>query len=442
LMLGLIFASLLAMGCQSTVVPPAVTTTAVALPAAATSLPTATQLAATVPPTATASLATPQVTAEPETVQASSATPLATPTETALPSLPVDQIALLPILEGAFVRPLYLTHAGDDRLFVVEEAGVIYIVRDGQLLQPAFLDIRDRVNSAALERGLLGLAFHPQYQENGVFFVNYSNANGDTQISRFRVSATDPNAADPSSETLLLTIDQPYENHNGGQLAFGPDGYLYIGVGDGGSANDPLLNGQNPGTLLGSILRIEVDAESNTYSIPPSNPFIDDPQRLDEIWAWGLRNPWRFSFDRLSGDLFIADVGQNLWEEVDFQPAASAGGENYGWNIMEGMHCFLTESCESAGLTIPIFEYSHSEGCSITGGYIYRGMAQPALYGNYLVGDYCQGRIWRLFPNSDGSWSSAMVLDTTNVISSFGEDSAGELYILDHVTGSLYQITQ
>ena len=337
-------------------------------------------------------------------------------------------------------RPLYVTHAGDERLFVVEQAGRIRIVRGTELAPQPFLDISDRVASSQLEQGLLGLAFHPDYKQNGYFFVNYTNLAGDTQIARFQVNAQDPETAVPASEVILLTLDQPYPNHNGGQLAFGPDGYLYVGVGDGGSANDPLNSGQDPSTLLGTLLRLDVDPQLAGAGIPADNPFVGNSERRGEVWAWGLRNPWRFSFDRLTGNLFIADVGQNLWEEINLQQANSPGGENYGWNIMEGSHCFLGAGCSSEGLELPIFEYDHPSGCSVTGGYVYRGEQFLPLYGNYFLGDFCQGTIWRLFPNEDGSWSSAVVLDTNHVISSFGEDVAGELYLTDHTTGSLYQI--
>jgi glucose/arabinose dehydrogenase len=391
-----------------------------------------------------ASTTTPEPTVEGEIspTQSPSETPTAIPTETPIPTNPVASINLEPVIEGAFTRPLYLTHAGDKRLFVVEQAGVIRIIDEaGTLLDSSYLDIRDRVGSTQLEQGLLGLAFHPNYTENGAFFVNYTDLAGNSYISRFLVDPEDPNHANPDSETILLSYDQPFPNHNGGQVAFGPDGYLYIGVGDGGSANDPFGNGQNLETLLGTVLRLEVDTSSDTYKIPETNPFVGDANALDEIWAWGLRNPWRFSFDRITGDLFIADVGQNLWEEVDFQAANSSGGENYGWNILEGFHCFLTDPCDSTGLVLPIFEYSHQEGCSVTGGYMYRGSQYPELYGNYFVTDYCQGNIWRLYPEASGTWNSAMIFDSPYVISSFGEDAAGNLYVLDHNGGSIYKIT-
>jgi glucose/arabinose dehydrogenase len=352
----------------------------------------------------------------------------------------VDSISLVPVLEGVFSRPVYLTHALDERLFIVEQSGVVHILKDGQLLEDPFLDIQDRVGSSQLEQGLLSIAFHPDYQQNGRFFADYTDADGTTHISSFTVSEDDPDRADVSSEVILLSVDQPFPNHNGGQLKFGPDGYLYVGLGDGGSANDPLGNGQDPNTLLGSLLRLDVDHSQEIYAIPDTNPFISDENRRNELWAWGLRNPWRFSFDKLTGDLFIADVGQNLWEEVHFQPAASQGGENYGWNIMEASNCFLDSSCDKTGLELPIFEYNHQEGCSITGGYMYRGHQFLSLYGNYFVADFCSGNIWSLYPETEESWSSTKVLDSDLVISSFGEDVNGDLYILVHDDGSLFQI--
>ena len=441
-MLLVIISSLL-VACDSVEQPGEVRTP----PAVEIEQPTVRPLPTAVPSATASATAALTITDEPNTeitavpTETPQPTATAVPTATPIPSNPAGSITLAPLLQNAFTKPVYLTHAFDERLFVVEEAGLIRIVQDGQLLDAPFLDIRDRVGSTQLEQGLLGLAFHPNYGENGQFFVNYSNPSGDTHIARFSVDLEDPNRANPDSERVLLTYEQPYPNHNGGQVAFGADGYLYIGVGDGGSANDPLNSGQNRETLLGSLLRINIDQSETSYVIPGANPFVNSDTFRKEIWAWGLRNPWRFSFDRLTGDLFIADVGQNLWEEVHFQPADSAGGENYGWNIMEATHCFASETCDTDGLELPIFEYGHSEGCSITGGYRYRGSQFPELYGNYFAGDYCQGTIWRLFPDPSGGWSSAKVLDSNLIISSFGEDAAGELYVLDHVSGSLYQIT-
>lgn len=354
----------------------------------------------------------------------------------------VDSLQLVSVLPaGQLFKPVYLTHAFDERLFILEQIGTIHIFDDGMLLPDPFLDIQERVNSNANEQGLLGLAFHPDYLENGRFFVNYTNIVGSTVIAQFNRLEANPNLADPNSEQILLTIEQPYPNHNGGQIKFGPDGYLYIGMGDGGSAGDPDNNGQNFATLLGNLLRIDVDAQENgtLYGIPPTNPFINDGAVQDEIWATGLRNPWRFSFDRLTGDLFITDVGQNAWEEVNFQPAASLGGENYGWNYFESVHCF-SNPCPSDGLTEPVVDYSHEFGCSITGGYIYRGEQFPELWGNYFFTDFCTGIIWAMVQQADGTWQSQIVFDSERLVASFGEDQNGELYLLDHQSGEILQI--
>jgi glucose/arabinose dehydrogenase len=333
-----------------------------------------------------------------------------------------------------------LANAGDGsgRLFIVEKQGTIRIFRDGALLSTPFLDITDRVGSSASEQGLLGLAFHPDYTSNGFFFVNYTNRQGDTVVSRFSVSPNNPDRAEPDSEVNVLTIGQPARNHNGGNLAFGPDGYLYIGMGDGGGAGDTFGNGQNRQSLLGKMLRIDVD--ELPYLIPPDNPFVAASNTRPEIWAWGLRNPWRFSFDRLTGDLYIADVGQDAYEEVNYQPAESSGGENYGWPVMEGFHCYGGGLCSEEGLTLPVAEYDHSAGCSITGGYVYRGQQYPALSGVYLFSDYCSGTLWGMAQTADGSWEVAALGQAGINPSSFGEDEAGELYILDLSGGALYQI--
>lgn len=333
-----------------------------------------------------------------------------------------------------FDDPLYLTHAGDGsgRLFVAEQGGVIKIIKNGWLLSKAFLDIRQKVRSGG-EQGMLGLAFHPNFSRNGYFFVHYSDVNGDTVISRFTVSK-DSDVADPNSEFMVLTQDQPYRNHNGGQIVFGPDGYLYIGLGDGGSGGDPHGNGQNLATLLGKILRIDVDS-AKPYAAPPTNPFVGKKGRA-EVWAYGLRNPWRFSFDRSTGDLYIADVGQNAWEEIDFQPADTKGGENYGWNQMEGNHCY-TEGCDPKLYVAPVAEYSHGSGCSVTGGYIYRGKYDNGLNGVYLYGDYCSGLIWALLKTSSGEWANKLLIESGLSISSFGEDEEGEVYVVDH-RGGIY----
>ena len=308
------------------------------------------------------------------------------------------------------------------------------------MLAAPFLDIRARVGSSGSEQGLLGLAFHPDYTKNGYFFVNYTDRSGDTVIARYRVSA-DPSLADPSTEVRLLEVQQPYGNHNGGDLAFGPDGYLYISLGDGGSGGDPRNFGQSVDTLLGKLLRIDV-SEVDGYSIPAGNPFVNGGGR-PEIWAYGLRNPWRISFDQLTGDLYIADVGQNSWEEVNFQPAGSPGGENYGWNTMEGFHCFQSSACDQSGLTLPVIEYAlHVQGdCAVTGGYVYRGHSLPAWQGIYVYGDYCSGRVWGLFQNPTGVWENGLLFETGARITSFGQDEDGEIYLVNH-RGSVYQLVE
>jgi glucose/arabinose dehydrogenase len=342
-------------------------------------------------------------------------------------------------------KPLGLVHAGDDsgRVFVLEQGGLIKVVENGQLLSRPFLDLTGQVSPIGpgySERGLLGLAFHPRFRANGLFFVNYTDRRGDTQVVRYRASPADRNVADPASAMTILTQPQPYANHNGGHLAFGPDGYLYIGLGDGGSANDPQGNGQNLATWLGKLLRIDVDG-GEPYAIPPDNPFRARAGARPEVWAYGLRNPWRYSFDRATGDLYIADVGQNAWEEIDVQPAGSPGGENYGWNLMEGAHCRAGVACDRSGLSLPVAEYGRSAGCSVTGGYVYRGSAQPGLVGAYVYGDYCSGRVWGLARGTAGSWRSAELLQAPHVqLSSFGEDEAGEVYLTSLGEGVVYRL--
>jgi glucose/arabinose dehydrogenase len=342
------------------------------------------------------------------------------------------------VVDG-FQRPLFVTNAGDDRLFIVEQGGRISIFQDGKLLDEPFLDVSSLVSRSGNEQGLLGLAFHPKYAQNGEFFINYTDVKGDTMVARYHVSKDNPNVAAPNSAKPVIQIDQPYSNHNGGDVVFGPDGYLYIGMGDGGSAGDPQGNGQNPKALLGKILRLDVD-NGDPYAAPKDNPYVANSALAPEVWAMGLRNPWRFSFDRQTGDLFIADVGQNQWEEVDFQPADSKGGENYGWNIMEGTHNY-SGAAVPEGLMMPFAEYSHSEGgCSITGGYVYRGKALPDLNGVYLFADYCSGKIWSSYRDDAGQWQTSLFMQTNYVISSFGEDAAGELYLLDHGNGAVYRL--
>ena len=346
------------------------------------------------------------------------------------------------LVVGGLTAPIGLENAMDSsgRLFAIEQPGLIRIIQDGSLLPTPFLDIRSRVGSSGSEQGLLGLAFHPSYTENGYFFVNYTDKSGDTVIARYRVSAN-PSLADPSTEVRLLEVQQPFGNHNGGDMAFGPDGYLYISLGDGGSGGDPRNYGQSVDTLLGKLLRIDV-GEAEGYSIPASNPFVDGGGH-PEIWAYGLRNPWRISFDRLTGDLYIADVGQNSWEEVNFQPAGSPGGENYGWNIMEGFHCFQSSSCDQSALTLPVVEYAlHVQGdCAVTGGYVYRGDSLPDWQGIYVYGDYCSGRVWGLFQNQAGVWENELLFETGARITAFGQDEHGEIYLVNH-RGSVYQLVE
>ena len=347
------------------------------------------------------------------------------------------------LIAGGFSSPLDLQVPPGDhaRLFVVEQNGRIRIVRGGAIVQTPFLDISDRLSSGG-ERGLLGLAFHPGYPANGRFFVNYTDRSGNTRISEFHLSSN-PDVADADSERLLLFVQQPFPNHNGGGLAFGNDGMLYIGLGDGGSGGDPLGNGQSLDTHLGKMLRIDID-HANPYAVPGDNPFVSTPGAAPEIWAYGLRNPFRFAFDRPTGDLYIGDVGQNRVEEIDVGLASRHGGENYGWNIMEGSDCYDPPTgCSTAGLTLPVLDYTHSEGCSVTGGFVYRGCRMPGYQGTYFYGDYCSAFI-RSFRFQNGAvsdmrdWTSA-VGQGIDQISSFGVDTDGEIYIVDY-TGEVYKI--
>lgn len=382
--------------------------------------------------------------------------PNSEPTATFLPAIMTDAgstvvdpatltVTLTPVVTG-LSQPVFVTHAGDGsgRLFIVEKTGAIRIMQAGQLLATPFLDLSGSVSGGS-EQGLLGLAFVPDYATSGYFFVNYTDRQGDTHVARFQVSNGDPNRADPATEFTVLTLDQPAPNHNGGMLAFGPDGMLYVGTGDGGAANDRFGNGQNPATLLGKMLRLDMtSATDQPYAVPPDNPWVNanwnGQDVRDEIWAMGLRNPWRYSFDRATGDLWIADVGQNQWEEVNVTPAASAGGLNYGWPIMEGQHCFQASNCDPSGLVLPIAEYAHAGHCSVTGGYVYRGQAQPAWNGVYFYGDYCSGTLWGIAPDGSGAWRNAPVASTGITLSSFGEDEQGELYATDLASGTVYRL--
>jgi glucose/arabinose dehydrogenase len=365
------------------------------------------------------------------------------PSPTAAPTLPGPPagfpdpatLAWSPVAAG-LQSPVDLQAVGDSRLLIVEQSGVIRIVDENGLHQEPFLDIRDRVFDSGNEQGLLGLALHPDYAANGAFFVNYTGGTGDTVLARFRVSA-DPNQADAESEFVLLQIDQPFANHNGGRLVFGPDGYLYIGTGDGGSQGDPEGRAQNPDSLLGKILRLDVDG-GEPYAIPAGNPLAAGGGR-PEIWAFGLRNPWRFAFDSATGDLFIGDVGQNQWEEVDFLPSGAPGG-NFGWDLREGLDEY--EGGPSPMFTDPVAVYSHAEGgCSVTGGEVIRDPSLPEWQGIYLYGDYCSGLIWGLFRDGGGSWQNRLLFDTGFQITSFGSGNDGSVYVLDR-TGDVYRLAR
>jgi glucose/arabinose dehydrogenase len=345
-----------------------------------------------------------------------------------------------------FTKPLDLEAPGDgsNRLFVVEQQGVIYVFDNSPdvSLKKVFLDIQAGVNSVGSEEGLLGLAFRPDYAESGYFYVDYTASDPRRSvISRFRVSASNPDSADPASEQVLLEVAQPYANHNGGRLMFGPDGYLWISLGDGGSGGDPQGNGQDPTTLLGSILRIDpyTTQAGLNYAIPPDNPFVGNPDGYrEEIYAYGLRNPWRFSLDPATGQIWAGDVGQGAYEEVDIIES----GRNYGWNVMEGFHCYTGSTCDTTGLTLPLWEYGHndSSGYCITGGFVYRGDSLPGLYGQYIYGDYVSGRIWSLDYDGMAPPVNRKLMDTALNISSFGIDAGGELYICAF-DGHIYRLS-
>jgi len=336
------------------------------------------------------------------------------------------KVALKPVVSG-LEKPNYLTQEPGGPLIVLSQKGQIYALRNNNLLR--WLDISKKVSCCG-ERGLLGIAFHPQYGKNHRFFINYTDRRGRTVVEEYRSG---------KPVQIILTIKQPYANHNGGHLAFGPDGYLYIGTGDGGSKGDPRQLAQNPSSLLGKMLRIDVD-HGKPYAIPADNPFTNNPRYKPEIWALGLRQPWRYSFDRQTGDLYIGDIGQDNWQEIDFVPAPPGdnGGLNFGWNIMEGNHCFKPpKNCRQAGLTTPIVEYDRQSGCAVIGGYVYRGQAIPELQGAYIFGDHCQGTIWAARWKS--GWKTDLLLNSKLQISSFGEDGAGELYVVDY-QGGVYKL--
>jgi glucose/arabinose dehydrogenase len=360
--------------------------------------------------------------------------------ETPDPPDGLDAVALEAVATG-LAFPLYLTAPeGDPRLFIVEKGGTIRIVAGGTLLPNPFLDISAQV-SAGREQGLLGLAFHPQYAGNGRFVVHYTDVAGDTRVSGFRVSS-DPNLADPASEVTILSADQPFSNHNGGQVLFGPDGYLYVMLGDGGSSDDPGGRGQALGDLLGSVLRIE-PLEAGGYTVPPDNPFVGTTGALPEIWSYGLRNPWRVTFDPATDDLYIADVGEQEWEEISVSTAAdgSGRGRNFGWSIMEGPACVRDAPCDDEGLELPVLSYNHSVGCSVTGGFVYRGSAIPSLQGHYFYSDFCSGwvRSFRLENGSAVEQFQWPTLAPGGSVPSFGRDAAGELYVTT-ASGAVFKI--
>ena len=392
-------------------------------------------LADTVAPTATP-LASHPLTAVPTVQTDSQPQPDAAttaPTQSLLPTVsefPNPNNYEWRLIASGLNRPVDVQSAldGSGRLFIIEKYGVIRVYENGQLLEQPFLNIDDRVNDDSNEMGLLGLAFHPDYEQNGFFYVNYTGAGGNTFISRFQASG---NVANAGSESILLKINQPYPNHNGGAVVFGPDGYLYLGLGDGGAGGDPHKNGQDTTSLLGKILRIDVNG-GDPYSIPSDNPFGN------EVWAYGLRNPWRISFDRSTGDLWIGDVGQGDWEEIDYLPAGSPGGANFGWSIMEGNHGYDGQA--QPGLLLPVAEYSHSSGgCSVTGGVVYRG-SMTEWNGIYFYGDYCSGYVWGLIL-SEGQWLSQILFETNLRITSFGQDESGEIFFASDA-GGVYVLTK
>jgi glucose/arabinose dehydrogenase len=355
-------------------------------------------------------------------------------------------IDLEPVATG-FDQPVYVTGPDDGtgRLFVVERPGTIRIIAGGEVLAEPFLDITPFVESGSSEQGLLSVAFPPDFADTGEFYVYFTARGdegvGDNTIARFAVSGDDPNRSDPSSGEVLIAVHDERPNHNGGLLLFGPDGYLYAGLGDGGGGGDPAGNAQDPQALLGSMLRIDPTTRGERpYAIPGDNPFASGEGGAPEVWAWGLRNPWRFSFDREKGDLYIADVGQNAIEEVNWLPSGTPGGVNFGWNIMEGNECFRAELCDATGLIPPVAQYSHDFGCTVVGGYVYRGEREPALDGVYLFADYCSGLVWGLGRDAAGDWVLSQPQETGLRISSFGEDAAGEVYVVS-LGGDVFRVT-
>ena len=343
------------------------------------------------------------------------------------------QISLEPIFSNfEFNNPLAMYQSKTGQWFVVEQAGIIKTFKSNDTATTTFLDIRDKVKFDG-EMGLLGMALHPDFENNGIFFASYTGNDDVSYISRFESNNF---IAHAQSESSILSVLQPYSNHNGGQISFGSDGYLYIGLGDGGLSGDPHDNGQKLDSLLGALLRIDIN-NTNTYNIPADNPFVNKPGR-DEVYAYGLRNPWRWSFDKLTNDLWLADVGQNEREEVNL---IQKGG-NYGWNIMEGKQCYLEVNCSNAEYIMPIHDYSHAEGQSVTGGYVYRGTGISDLMGTYLYADFISGKIWGLSKNIDDTYTNKLLINSSLYISSFAEDQAGNLYVIGHQSGKIFVISE
>jgi glucose/arabinose dehydrogenase len=346
------------------------------------------------------------------------------------------EVRLQPVVRG--LNPITsIASAGDERLFLTEQTGLVRIFDGRQILDEPFVDVSPWISCCG-ERGLLSIAFHPHYAENGLAYLAYTDVIGRVTVSRYHVSADDPNKLDPESATPLLQVIHIAAAHNSGAIAFGPDGYLYVGVGDGGGTD----TAQDMNEYLGKILRIDVDHDAG-YSVPADNPFVNDPDVLPELWASGLRNPWRFSFDRETGDFWIADVGQNATEEIDFQSASSRGGENYGWRIMEGSNCYDVPAgaCAGGGTTLPVIEYSHAEGCAVIGGYRYHGSRNPGLRGMYVYSDYCSGTIWGATPDAEGKWTSTILGHANGHVRTFGEDANGEVYLAGD-DGTLYLVQE
>ncbi len=418
----LLLAALLLAGCGTTTVAPGGPAATAYPPPGDALQPEATPLAAYPPPDEPAAEQTPAV---PDTA----ATPPAVQAVTAFP----DPAGFVwKPLAGGLVKPVDLADPGDGsgRLLIVEQGGLIRVWQGGQVLPQPFLDLRAQVATGGSEQGLLGLALDPDFARSGIFYLNYTDRNGDTVVARYRAA---PGAAqvDPAGEEALLRQKQPYPNHNGGGLAFGPDGALYVGLGDGGSGGDPQGNGQALNTWLGKLLRLEVRTPQTGYTVPPDNPFVGRAGVLPEIWAYGLRNPWRFSFDPLSGDLYLGDVGQNQWEEIDYLPAGTPGGVNFGWNWREGRHTYAAQPPEGMAFTDPVWEYDHQQGCSVTGGVVVRDPSLPEWQGVYLFGDFCRGTVWGLLHDAQGRWQAQQLFASGLSISSFALDRSGRVYLLD-----------